>query len=184
MNSHIVKWNTGRLISKQLDNLKFFNNYKGIHLDLYELYIEIKTYANDGYYDINNNSRYFGYNQETTEEWIAYLDKVLDFQRVVEEFKDTDQGIIAKKAIEVFDNKDVGQAYVADLQILKKLDLLLEYSESVRHLFNFILPLYDESKQVSPELEQEILEVLENKGLGGFEIPADLLVVNENATLS
>lgn len=186
MDNHLIKWNTGRLISPHLKDLLFFEGFKGINKDLFDLYEEVKVYSQQNYSDpASTHSRYFGFGEKAYGEWIEYLDKVLEFQKFVVDDKKEDKGAVAKKALEVFDNKDVGEAYIADLQMLKKLETLLEYSESVRHLFNFIVPLYKpHAGSMTPELEAEILEVIENKGLSSFEIPADLLNVNQNVTLS
>ena len=81
----------------------------------------------------------------------------------------------------MFDNKHVAEAYSADLHILKQLDLLLEYSESVKNLFNFIEPLiklkqYFVNSEDRDLYEPEIRQVLETKGLDTFTVPEELLI--------
>lgn len=180
MDNHLIKWNTGRLIQEELSKLVFFEGYKGINLELYTIYKELYNYSKDNYNNMLGYNDRHGFDKQIYSEWIEYLDKVLEFQRFLEEKEDLDKGIIATKAKEVFNNKDVGEAYVADLDKIKKLELLLEYSESIRDLFNFILPLYKPDHKMTPELEEQIKEILDNKGLSGFEVPADLNNVEEN----
>lgn len=185
MDNHLVKWNTGRLISLELSKLEFFIGYKGINLELYEVYSFLKDYANTNYNDVSTHQgRMFGYNEDVFKEWTVYLDKVLDFQLfVTSEEGNGEKGKIAERAKEVFGNKDVAEAYCADLHVLNQLNMLLEYSESVRDLFNYIVPLigdrYGGTISMTNETEQEIREVLEVKGLGDFQVPEHLIITQQ-----
>ena len=181
MSSYLVKWNTARLINKELHDLKFFNGYENIHKDLYDVYKSLVKYAGN-YSDIRQLAgNAYGVEKDIYEEWIEYLDKTLEFQKFVSEKDDnTDPKEIADRAKQVFDNKHVAEAYSADLHILKQLDLLLEYSESVKNLFNFIKPLIKLEQYLISDYrdlyEPEIRQILETKGLDTFTVPEELLI--------
>ena len=179
MDNHLVKWNTGRLIQKELDKLEFFYGYKGIHPDLYEIYTELVSYA-DGFRNLPDFcNKSYGYDEDTYNAWVEHLDKMLEFQLLVtEKEENSETGEIATRAKEIFGNKDVAEAYCADLHILEQLNMLVDYSESVRNLFNYIVPLI-EDKTLLPETEQEIRSILEAKSLGNFEVPEHLLINNQ-----
>jgi len=178
MDNHLVKWNTGRLINAQLDNLIFFRGYKAINIELFEVYTELSEYASEHYRNIGrHNHNHHGYDEDTHTAWVEYLDKMLSFQLFVTSKEDNAEvGEIAKRAKVLFGNKDVAEAYCADLHILEQLNMLVEYSDSVRNLFNFILPLYNDNEVLKIETEFEIRSILEAKGLGTFEVPEHLII--------
>ena len=181
MDNHLVKWNTARIIKAELDKLHFFRGYEGINKELYDVYQMISKYAT-GYNDIASNHRnHFGYNEDTYSDWTSYLDKMLEFQLLVSAQEDNSEaGQIATRAKSLFGNKDVAEAYCANLQILNQLNMLVEYSNSVRNLFNYIVPLVKHGEVLTIETEQEIRQILEAKGLGDFQVPEDLLITTNN----
>jgi len=181
MDNYLVKWNTARLITLELGKLKFFYGYKAINPELHEIYMYLKDYAKN-YNDItvyrHNN---FGYDKEGYSSWIEYLDKMLEFQLFVISKEDNNEaGEIASRAKNLFGNKDVADAYCADLHILNQLNLLLEYSESVRNLFNYIVPLTKDLDGILIETEQELRQILDAKGLGDFQVPKELIITQNN----
>jgi len=185
MDNHLIRWNTARIINTHCKQLEFFKGYKGIHSDLYDIYSSIMKYKEDNWSNIQSKFRSaHGYSETNFDDWLKYLDKMLEFQLLVAENEDNSEaGIISKRAKEIFGNKDVAEAHCVDIQILNQLDMLIEYSESVKNIFNFIVPLYNPNfSDITIELEQEIREILQAKGLGDFEVPEELLN-NANQTL-
>tara|TARA_R110000764_G_scaffold220721_3_gene309007 strand:- start:651 stop:1193 length:543 start_codon:yes stop_codon:yes gene_type:complete len=179
MDSYLVKWNTGRLIKAELDKLSFFHGYKSVHPELHDIYTALVKYS-EGYNNVSANHRNnFGHNADSYDPWVAHLDKMLEFQLFVTSREDNaEAGEIATRAKGLFGNKDVAEAYCADLHVLDQLNMLVEYSESVRHLFNYIVPLTKHGENLTTETEQEIRLILEAKGLGDFKVPEELLITN------
>ncbi len=120
MSSYLVKWNTARIIKEELENLRFLNGYEDIHKDLYDIYESLKDYSKN-YSDIGQLvGRAYGVDKDVYEDWIKYLDKTLEFQKLIAESdENTDSKEIADMAKQVFDNKNVTEAHSADLHILK-----------------------------------------------------------------
>ena len=145
------------------------------------MYEELKKYSSLNYADlIRGSGDAFGVNGGAHEDFVTYLDKMTNFQRFVTSKEGNEEaGEIAIRAKSVFGDSNVAEAYCADLHMLDKLDMLLEYSESVRDLFNYIVPLITYNGIVTNETEQEIRLILEAKGLGDFKVPEHLLVTNE-----
>jgi len=183
MSKYLIQWNTARIINKSLNDIKFMKGYEGINTDIYVLYKEITLYHSEHYAELlTSYGNRFGFEKDIYEEWVSHLDSLVELQRLIKESNDTDA--ISKKAIELFDNKDVTSINFVDLEILNKLEILLDYSEPIRNLFNFIVPLIKPKDNDIPyELEQELREILNQKGLGSFKIP-DLSNNNQSLQLS
>jgi hypothetical protein len=173
----LVKWNTGRKIYDNIRELAFFKGYHSIHPELTEIYNHLYTYMNNNYKHINRNV--YGYDEEGYEDWITYLDNVTKFQRYVRNHEDDASDEISKRAVELFGNKNVVGAVGMEIKEIDRLNLLLDYAENVRYLFNYLVPLTNpDSQTLMPQTEQEIRAVLDSKGLGKFQVPDELLVNN------
>jgi hypothetical protein len=170
MDNKLVKWNTGRLIDKELNSLKFFENYEIINKDLYDMYWHLVKYKRSNY----NGNAAINYGSDLYDSLIQHLDNMVTFQKLVDSGDPTVN--LAEEAKARFDNKDVRNTLAIDRQEIARLELLLEYASSVRFLFNNVLPLINRSETVSLELSNELEEVLRNKGLDNFAIPEELLI--------
>lgn len=173
MSNRLIRWNTGRLINRELYHLKFFSNYEMINKDLFDMYKHIEKYAYDNY----NGRASIRHNEELYDSLVQHLDNMIDFQNLVDS---QDPSInLAEEAKSRFDNKHVRSTEALERQEIKRLNLLLEYSESVRNLFNDSLSLTNYHEKMSTGLISEIEEVLLNKGLDNFDIPDELLINNQ-----
>ena len=186
MDNMLVKWNTGRIIEAELEKLMFFKGYKGINTELYDLYTHLVNYSSLNYNSLSHNRDNFGFKGDAYISWVEHLDKMLEFQRfVISEEGNSEAGVIASRAKQVFGDSNVAEAYCADLHVLEQLEELLNYSESVRNLFNYVVPLVQENfysrnpALMQMETEQEIRLILEAKGLGDYEVPTHLLVTTQ-----
>lgn len=172
MSNRLIEWNTGRLIAAQLNKLKFLQNYEAINKDLYDMYVHIKDYADSAY----NGKASISYNNDLYDSLVKHLDNMVEFQRMVDS---KDESLdLAKEAKERFDNEHVRSAVSIDRLEIARLELLLEYAEPIRILFNNLLSLVESTARVPSELVAEIQEVLLNKGLDHFDIPDELLITN------
>ena len=146
------------------------NGYELVNKDLYDIYSTLKGYR-IAHYSGNAN---ISYGSELYEGLIAHMDNMVAFQKLVDS---NDKSVdLSAEAKARFDNKDVRSTVSVDSQMIARLELLLEYSESIRILFNNIVSLTEERRVPKPELVLEINEVLRNKGLDHFTIPNDLLI--------
>lgn len=178
MDNRLIKWNTGRIIKNQLDELEFFENYSLINKELYDIYIHLKEYAKNNY---NGNAGIY-HNGELYESLVAHLDNMVEFQKMVESNDPTID--LAKEAKSRFDNENVRSTKSVNTEEIARLELLLEYAKPVRILFNNLVSLTDEHYHMSAELVDEIQEVVLNKGLDHFDIPDELLINNnQNQTV-
>jgi len=187
MDNHLIRWNTARIIHKELGRLDFFKGYQPIDAELYDLYKEVTEYCTAHYAKIEGNyGSNYGYKADIYNEWLEYLDKLLEFQQYIAGADDVDKETkISDKAVELFDNKDVANVQFADLTMLNKLDILLEYSDAVVAIFNHIRPLVQsQDYPMNNDLESEIRQIIDSKGLGTFKIPDELLSNNLNYELS
>ena len=170
MDNRLVRWNTARVISAQLDNLQFFKNYELVNKELYDVYKHLRSYVSNNY---SGNAR-IAHGSDLYTSLTTHLDNMIDFQLMVES---ADKSIdLGKEATERFQNAHVRSAQSVDSEEIARLNLLLEYSKSIRLLFNSLVPLTDETKTVSMEFTREIDEILMNKGLDHFTIPKELLI--------
>lgn len=181
MNEHLVKWNTSRVIDEKLHTLDFMRGYKGIHPDVYEMYAEIVAYHKSNHVNLHQNyNGAYGLDKEVVGGWITHLDGLLDFQRyIVESTEENKDAEIARRAKDLFSDSGVADIQFVDLYMLDKFNMLLEYAEPIKTLLNSMEILTEENNHRRPvmtsELETEIREVLEHKGLGAFKIPEHLL---------
>ena len=169
MDNRLIRWNTGRVINASMEKLAFFKNYELVNKELYDMYKHLSDYTKANY-DGNAGIAYGDMYQNLTK----HLDNMIDFQLMVEsDDKSIDLG---KEATERFQNANVRSAQSVDSQQIARLNLLLEYSKSIRLLFNNIVPLLKKDVDLKLELVSELTEILMNKGLDNFEIPEDLLI--------
>ena len=185
MSQELVKWNTARVIYNNLESLKFMRNYELFNSEVYNTYKEVKEYCHRYYKDTDNITSKYSSGAEFINNTIRYCNKVAELQVYIREHKDKSD-LIQKKSEELFGINTVETAIGLDLQIYDKLQLLINYTEPVKSLFNHITVLYDESKakDITFETEQLIKEVIELKGLTQFNINQNLLNNEKNSNNS
>lgn len=154
VDSTIIAYNTTRLISKKMDDLKFLSNYGLIDGEKSEEYIELYTYM--------SKNRHAPYAHDITEELDKFLDKLVEFQLFVKEV-DGNAKMISKKSDELFGNKAFEDSNVIDMAIFEKYKLLLSYAEPIKTLLNSIKVLTDSTASMSEDLEHEIKGYIAHK---------------------
>lgn len=145
MHNKIVNTQTARKISEVSKKLDFLDYFKPFNSTIYQIWMELKEYKRI-HLSTSTNAK----------EMEDYADKVIELQLFIDDHKDDPQAI-AMKSKEIFDFSFEGAVGV-DLPVYRKLETVLEYAEPIHLLMNAI-KLYD----MTPELEQEIREVLRNK---------------------
>lgn len=175
MDSRLVRWNTARLVNNVLRDFQFFDNYKVINQDIYNLWKHLEVYVNANY--ARGNIRH---GEDLYDSLIKHLDNMVEFQKLVDSTDDTNE--LGKTAKQMFDNSNVRSSQAVDPEIIEMVNVLEEYAKPIRLLFNNILSLTERGRDPRVELINEIQEILMNKGLDQFEIPEHLLITNEVKT--
>lgn len=168
MSNMMVKYNTGKLIFEQLSNFKFMENYEGFNKDIYDLYQEVKTYSRANYKPVNEFISKYPEGTKFIEEFHLYCEKVNELQLYIRDHS-TDAELIKAKSEELFNVDTVEKAIGLDLDMYDKLQLLVQYSEPIKNLFNHITVLTTKNT-IDYETEQLINEIIHSKSLDKFQI--------------
>lgn len=163
MSSALVRWNTARIIEKDLDKLKFLNNFSRFHGKYASAYESLVKYVNTNYRNLEDhstNDRYYGLRSKGYDELIAHVDKLTQFQLLVRDNADN-VDLIAQAAKEMFNPKqEITDGCAVDLWAYDLLQELLDYAAPVYILLNEVGRLTGQpagvSKFINEELEAEI----------------------------
>jgi transposase-like protein len=164
MHSSLVKWNTGRIISKHLYSLRFLVNFECFNKEMFDMYNEVYEYHHNVFSTPLNSTPHKGYgmNRDTFDEFVVMADRMTELQLFIEDNSD-DAEAIAAKSKNLF-NTEVGEVAGIEMDMYKKLTTLLDYAESISTLLNSLQPLYTKGAHISEELETEIKAYLTLKG--------------------
>jgi hypothetical protein len=170
MDNRVVQWNTARIIQEKMGDLSFFKNFSIFNKEMTDLYYEVVDYRRNNYKDVSAFSQRDGFKQHH-EDFVAFLDKLADFQLFIEN-SDDDEAIAekAKELSEINVSENTRSALVVDTEMLAKLDKVLEYAKPIRTLLNNIeiLTLKGDyarynAQEIPFELQMEIKEYLNLK---------------------
>lgn len=200
MAKELVEWATAKYIKGNIDKLKFMRNYRLFNSEIAELYLEVKNYSlkyyNDNYSDFTDK---YPTGKTFIEGMLDYTSKVTEFQLFVREHsKNTATSVkgrdivdrgnkesIMRKSLELFGIDTVEESVGYNLEMYDKMQVLLGYAESIGSLFNHIDLLIDISNPaIEAETEMLIKEVIDNKGLSGFQIPKPELVLEPEVAIT
>lgn len=178
MDDEVRGYFTSRLINKQItenNDLDFLANYERIDKRLFDLYQYLLTVAEKFQGTLKLR---FTDGTAIETQLFEQLTKYGEFQMFVLENSDDDTAIAAKSK-ELFGTDLVKNAEILDIKIVKQVELLKEYAEPIKDLFNnikFFNPSkYDSNPEMSSTAEQQIKLILESVGLDKFTIPDELL---------
>lgn len=161
MDYRLTKWHTANLINEVIDNdLQFFNNYSGINAEMAEIYKELKEYRDKYYTNYNRHSYGADY---IIKEHMPFFDKLLEMQLYVQGNPEDDKGIL-KMSKELFGIPDVKNAIAMEQEVYDKLQILIEYAEPVKDLFNNVNNLVNKgpsSAEITMQQEGLIKQILE-----------------------
>lgn len=172
MGKELIRWNTARIIGKHLPRLTFLSNFDRFDEELTKLHKELENYASMYKVDPkdaiisqgfqNTKVKAFGNKPEAWQELADFGDKMVELQILIDKHPD-DAEAIAAKSKELFGVDGIKSAWGVDLDMYKKLLIVLEYAESVGVLFNYISVLTIPGTPITQELETEIKAVIELK---------------------
>ena len=165
MDYRLTKWHTANLINEVIDSdLQFFNNYSGINAEMAEIYKELKEYRTKHYTEYSRHS-YGG--EYITKKHMPFFDKLLEMQLYVQGNPEDDKGIL-KMSKELFGIPDVKNAIAVEQEIYNKLQILIEYAEPVKDLFNNVNNLVNKGSsyaEITMQQEGLIKQILETNKL-------------------
>jgi len=182
MASELVEWTTAKYIRDNIDNLKFMRNYRLFNDEIAELYKEVKDYSlvyyNDNYENFTDK---YPSGKTFIEGMLDYTSKVTELQLFVREHKD-DSEAIKVKSTELFGVNTVEESVGYNLEMYDKMQILLNYAEPVKALFNYVNLLIDiKNPDIDQSTEQLIKEVISSKGLQSFVVPKVSPVASNDA---
>lgn len=181
MNEALIKWNTCRLISKEVHELEFFTNFAQVNPDLQTIYSELENYIL-GYTEFNeyNSKRTVG--EEEIKAFAGYMSKVTEFTLFKEANSNDLEGIKAKST-ELFGVETIDDVKSIDFDIYNKYRALKEYSSQVGSLLKVI-----DFEKLNNEGYNVLNKILNVYGLDSFNLsdfgvnlkPDIQVVVEEN----
>lgn len=177
MSNLLIRWNTARLIKGKLDKAKFLSNFSSFNQRYHELYKELERYQQQNWREINwtNTGNVFGLDKQTCEDMIKHLDKVQEFQEYVASRPTPEE--VKSMAEYLFGNDQLKDGMAVDPDIMHKLHLVQEYANGCGTLLNYIpqLCIYN-AGQIPGDLEMEIKQYLDFKGMLNFKTEEELLL--------
>lgn len=179
MDDEVKKYYTSRLVTKQVTenhDLDFLKHYEPIDKRISDLYAYLLKEGEKFQHTLKLRAK-DGTDAET--QLFEQLTKYGDFQIFVSEHSD-DTEAIATKSKELFGTDLLKNAEILDLTIVKQVELLKEYAEPIKELFNqikFFKPgSYENKPDITPTAERQLRLILESVGLDKFDMPDELLV--------
>lgn len=164
MDHRLTKWYTAYLINQVLDNdLLFFTNFSSINSELSEIYEELKAYR-DKYFTIISTHTHGG--SYFHQECMPFFEKLLEVQLYVQGNPEDSKGIL-EMSKNLFGIPDVKNAIAVDQEIYDKLQILIEYAEPVKDLFNNVSNFVSKRSYSEITNQQELLikEILQARKL-------------------
>jgi hypothetical protein len=164
MSNVLIRWNTARLIKEQLDQAAFLHNFDSFNSRFTNYYHKLQDYVQKNFrsMDINSARSFFGFSKETYDDLIKHLDKVKQFQDFVATNPTNEE--VSDMAQYMFGNKQLQDAQAVDPEMMHILQKVIDFSDAVGIMFNHI-PLLTSGGKIPGQLEMEIKQYLEMKGL-------------------
>lgn len=168
MSNALIRWNTGRLIARDLPKLKFLNNFSRFHPSYNKWYVELVEYTNKYYRPLDaaaKDSKYFGLPENGYHDLITHMDKVTTFQLFVRA-NPTESEKIAELARDMFNPQtEITDGLAVEVAMMDKLNELLDFSTSIRTLLNEVGVLTSSYSTITQEVEAEIRHYCESRGI-------------------
>jgi hypothetical protein len=172
MDDSMITWFTSTKIEK-ITSFKFLSSFKSINPGLHKIYekvIEARENSFDYYRhrDLENTDVY------------KQAEKLMEFQLYCKQVEGEDNAseLISNKSKELFVLSDIGDCVGANIETLAMYENILEFSEDVHHLLSVIDGI-EHSKDLSPELEKEIISYLQCKGKDQWDVSTCLPTESE-----
>lgn len=138
MSNLLIRWNTARLVEKELHKVSFLFNFKSFSPQHESIYKRLREYVQTNYREVNrfSDSNYFGLSRATYDDLILHLDKVKQMQDYVNSGASDEE--IAQMARTFFNNKDIEDGYAVEQEVIDALKKVLDYALSTGPLLNYI----------------------------------------------
>lgn len=149
MSNVLVKWNTARLMLKEMPRLSFLYNFSAFSQDRFLEYHKLCEYMKDNYSEVYRNTR----DTSAYEGLVEHLDKVKNFQLFVTTDPNSDQ--IAAMAKELFGNPDITDGGAIEMSVWKTFRELVEYADAVGPMLNEMPVLTGQEAGDSYEIHTE-----------------------------
>jgi hypothetical protein len=184
MSNLLIQWNTARVIKDKLTQCAFLYNFDIFNSKYTEMYQKLTQYVDRHYREVAGSvdHNYFGLNRDNYNDLISHLDNVASFQQFVAQNPDSPD--IAILAMQLFGNRELTDGMALDPEIIETMNQVLEFTQSCGTLLNEI-PLLTgymgrsqvyvkgavrmSQSSISEQLEQEIKQYLEHKGVLCYE---------------
>jgi len=171
MSNILIKWNTARIIKENLSRCAFLYNFQQFNGDFSNLYTELGQYVRSNYREVESlTGDKYGFSVQAYKDLINHLEKVRKFQDFITHNPD-DKVTIANLAGELFGNKQISDGQAVDLEMIIKLNAVVEYAIACGPLLNHIPILTAGAGKIPEELEAEIKSYLSFKGVLDYECP-------------
>lgn len=164
MANALVRWNTARIMYKNVHELKFLTNFRDFSIDKNNDYADIVLYI-ESYYRSITNANIIKSDKEA--ELTTYLDKVGDFQLFVTSHPNETEAIasLAKELFNPGPGVEINNARAIDLDIYTKYVNLLDWATSIMTMLNMVYPLLSRSETITEEQQEEIRHYMKYRGV-------------------
>lgn len=171
MGERLIKWNTGRIMSKilsvDIENMGYLSKYDKLNNDIKTIYDMCNSYISNWYgYTYSQQKQLNG---DLFDQFTNYLDKLYDF-----ELTDSDPTILAHKAEELFENKAIVKVTSVEQIWIERAKVLEEYGKEI-HAIMKAIETGNYRYSEDDKLIEELAIYLEAKGLSLYQIDQELL---------
>lgn len=155
-------------IKNRLRKLPYLANFRIFNEDMSKAYNLLKQYTSDCFAEatLNRVEKDFTFKAFRTK-----AEKLKEFQLFLDKNKDNlDEATRKQKSKEVAGHEDLESVQVIDLKIVKLLEELETYSESIKDLFNHISFLETKGNRIPDEAQRLINEILQSESLDNYQL--------------
>lgn len=153
MNELLIKWNTGRLIKKKLQDFEFLNGMYTFNPQLHSTYVALKAYTDKYYRHVNSSS--------LTEAIIGHMDKVTTLQEFIREHSG-DEEMVQAMAEELFNTNGtlITGAKAVELELLDQADTVIDWAKSIAPMMKMIPEMRQNTPRFSQDEEEAIRQYI------------------------
>jgi hypothetical protein len=185
MSDALIKWNTARILEKNLHKCRFLQNFSSFEPAMAKEYTSLYDYMKKWYRPLTDlDKQGFKFmNPGDVDGLVDHCERIYSFQRMVSEIFNGDeakpsnaQDLIADAAKSLFGDSQIQNAHGADLTIIYRMEALVDYCEPLSFLNSIPLLTGDYVKTdwqftlkgsntitMTEELEQEIRTFIQSK---------------------
>lgn len=133
MSTSLIKWNTARLLEKNMHKCRFLANFSGFDPVMASEYRELVGYMRKWYRKLTDiDKQGFKFTDEgDIDALVDHCQRIYSFQRKVAELSSdpANAQVIADEAKALFGDANINAAHGADLSIINRMEALVDYCE-------------------------------------------------------